>query len=360
MTSLQQRVQEILKPSEDTTQRQNISGARFNAQKDTATDQSDSHVSNQPNKWEHLGARPKDRPPESDRCPKPSLLNSKQVAEPVAHGVANAVLARHSEDKHLHESLYYNKEEEMLAKNFDSMMNMIDSDKAEPYLCDYQVDAMSDPYYQPYSLESPPPIEVNIRAVGEDGFPLDDKFNSNSVLPPGPSSSYIGANTSQNSYFKSFNPDLGSDFALDTSKPQCLLDGHLTSLQRSEQGVEEACAMVGIVQREREEREEFDQEIERRERKIRAERARKEKEREARELDGWPQQQEPVTRQSLWLCEHYQRHCRVRFPCCNSFYSCHHCHNNSKECDNKKARASHATHLKCSYCHYEQEVMKGF
>ena len=127
--------------------------------------------------------------------------------------------------------------------------------------------------------------------------------------------------------------------------------------------MEEACAMVGIVPREREEREEFDQEIERRERKIRAERARKEKEREARELEvarGWPQQQEPVTGQSLWLCEHYQRHCRVRFPCCNSFYSCHHCHNNSKECDNKKARASHATHLKCSYCHYEQEVMKGF
>ena len=126
---------------------------------------------------------------------------------------------------------------------------------------------------------------------------------------------------------------------------------------------EEACAMVERVLREREEREEFGHEIERKEREIRAERARKKREREARELEearGWPQQQEPVTGQSLWLCEHYQRHCRVRFPCCNNFYSCHRCHNNSKECENEEAKASHATHLKCSYCHHEQEVMKGF
>ena len=135
------------------------------------------------------------------------------------------------------------------------------------------------------------------------------------------------------------------------------------SLLELEQRVEEACAMVERVLREREEREEFGREIERKEREIRAERARKKREREARELEearGWPQQQEPVTGQSLWLCEHYQRHCRVRFPCCNNFYSCHRCHNNSKECDNEEAKASHATHLKCSYCHHEQEVMKGF
>ena len=121
--------------------------------------------------------------------------------------------------------------------------------------------------------------------------------------------------------------------------------------------------MVERVLREREEREEFGREIERKEREIRAERARKKREREARELEearGWPQQQEPVTGQSLWLCEHYQRHCRVRFPCCNNFYSCHRCHNNSKECENEEAKASHATHLKCSYCHHEQEVNEEF
>ena len=90
-------MQEILKPSEGTTQRLNFSGARFNAQKDTATDQSYSHVSNQPNKLEQLGAGPKDRPPETDRYPKPSLLNSlkdgvpKKDTKPVAHGVAKTV-----------------------------------------------------------------------------------------------------------------------------------------------------------------------------------------------------------------------------------------------------------------------------
>ena len=568
MTLLQQRVQEIIKPSEDTTQRQNVSGARFNAQKNTATVQSDSHVSNQSKKWEHSGARPRYRPPETDRCPKPSSLNSlkdcilQQIAEPVAHGVANAFLARHSEDKHLHESLYYNKAEEMLAKDMDSMVKMIDSNKAKPYLGDCQLAAMSDPYYQPYSSAFPLPSEAYIRAISEDGFSLDDKFNySNSVPPPGPSSSYIGANTSRNSYFNSFNPNFGGDFALDTSKPQLLQDGRFTSLQRSdflqlgftdlgltshylgstgpqithsvvgtesnisftgstsilaleplqmqmpsttnlgllasssgsipiygnqanastgfqtsssvvrangsnsrllsglesgrnthlspvssirdgvntpghrnsssilttigdhlasgtyregnsaggslsscitsaantgrdhdncsvqsggsvpngnygtesvessdnsllelEQGVE-ACTMVERVPRGREEREEFGQEIERKEREIRAERAREEREREAREPEEarrWPQQQEPVTGQSLWLCKHYQRCCRVCFPCCKNFYSCHHCHNNSMECDNTEARASHATHLKCSFCHYEQKVMKGF
>ena len=131
------------------------------------------------------------------------------------------------------------------------------------------------------------------------------------------------------------------------------------SLIELEQRVEEACATVERVLREREETEEFGREIERKEREIRAERARKKREREAREQQEagrWPQQQEPITGQSQWLCEHYQKHCRVRFPCCTHFYSCHRCHNNSKACDNEEAKASHATHLKCSYCQYEQEV----
>ena len=131
------------------------------------------------------------------------------------------------------------------------------------------------------------------------------------------------------------------------------------SLIELEQRVEEACAMVERVLREREEREEFGREIERKEREIRAERARKKREREEREqqeASGWPQQQEPIIAQPQWLCEHYQRHCRVRFPCCTHFYSCHHCHNYSKACDNEEAKASHATHLKCSYCQHEQEV----
>ena len=30
-----------------------------------------------------------------------------------------------------------------------------------------------------------------------------------------------------------------------------------------------------------------------------------------------------------WLCEHYKRLCRVKFPCCGEFFPCHLCHNNS-------------------------------
>lgn len=126
-----------------------------------------------------------------------------------------------------------------------------------------------------------------------------------------------------------------------------------------QQCAEEACPLVEGVHRIREEREQFGREIAGKERKIREQRARKKREREAREIEEasrWPQQQEAITGRSQWLCEHYQRHCRVRFPCCSHFYSCHRCHNNSKACDNEEAKASHATHLKCSFCHHEQEV----
>ncbi|CAH3107431.1 unnamed protein product [Porites lobata] len=63
--------------------------------------------------------------------------------------------------------------------------------------------------------------------------------------------------------------------------------------------------------------------------------------------------------EAQWLCEHYQRHCSVKFPCCMQFYSCHHCHNISTACDNEEAKACHATHLKCSYCQHEQEICEG-
>ena len=194
------------------TLKQNVSHVRIAAKKESAVDQSDSYMSSESIKWEHLGARPRDRTQKGDRSLDSSSLFSslvdlvpQQVGEPVVHGVINAFLARHSEDKHLHESLYYSNAEEMLAKDMDSMMNMIDSNKAKPYLGDCQAAAMSDPYYQPYSSAFPLPSEAYI---GEDGFPLDYTFNGNSVLPPGPSSSHVGASMSQN--------------------------GHLTSLQRSD------------------------------------------------------------------------------------------------------------------------------
>ena len=149
------------------------------------------------------------------------------------------------------------------------------------------------------------------------------------------------------------NTDFGTD-SIEAS------DNSLLALERR---VAEACALVERVLREREEREQFGREIERKEQLIREQRARERREREERELreaENWPQQQEAISARSQWLCEHYQRHCRVRFPCCTQFYPCHRCHNISKACDNEEAKACHATHLKCSHCQHEQEVSFDF
>ena len=546
-------------PNKDSPQRQSVSGARFTAQKDT--DQSDSHVSNQSKKWEHLGARPRDRPLKTDRCPEPSLLNSledlvpPQVAGPVAHGVANTFLERHSEDKHLHESLYYTNAEKMLTENsslqgashVDSVINLTDSNKAKLYFGECQVPSRPDPYSQTYASLFPQTSGAFIGGNNSSntGFNLLNPNVANNFVPftglqdgtfpslqrnevfhsgftgSGLTSDFMQPTGSQIGAFNALNSNLSlNEYALGTREPQIPPDGHFTSLQINqsihlglhgsgftsdltgstrpemthsatgthrnsdfrgsasmlpstinsgllvsssvnkqtygfspdasptsssgarvngsdsrlfsdsessrvslllpvttgrdglntseevnsssnamnasgdhlasghyregsraynsssshmisgtdtgesqsgetedsvtnrnygtesvestdnsllelEQRVEEACAMVERVLREREEREEFGREIERKEREIRAERARKKRERD-------------------------QRHCRVRFPCCTNFYSCHRCHNNSRECGNKEARASHATHLKCSYCDHEQEVMKGF
>lgn len=123
------------------------------------------------------------------------------------------------------------------------------------------------------------------------------------------------------------------------------------SLLALKQRVEEVCALIERVLGEREVRE------------IREQRALKKREREASEIEEasrGPQQQEAITDRSQWLCEHCQRHCRVRFPCCSQFHSCHHCHHNSKACDNEEDKASHVSdHLtiKCSFSgHHEQET----
>ncbi|XP_022789003.1 uncharacterized protein LOC111328765 [Stylophora pistillata] len=226
----------------NTTQKQNVSCERITTQKNVATDQADSYLSNQSHEWEHLGVRKRDRTPKKDSISDSSLLFSslvdqvpQQVGGPVVQGVVNTFLARHSEDKHLHESLYYNNAKEMLAKDMVSMMNMIDSNKAKPYLGDCQVATRSDPFSQPYSSIFPLTNEVYSRVNGEDDCPLSDYFNGNYLLPPGPSYSCIEANTSQNWYSNSFNPNfLGGDFPLDTREPPLLQDGHFTSLQRSD------------------------------------------------------------------------------------------------------------------------------
>ena len=182
-------------PNGDTNQRQNVSGARFTAQKDTATDQSDSHVSNQSKKWEHLGARPRDRPLKTDRCPEPC--------------VANTFLERHSEDKHLHESLYYTNVEKMLTENsslqgashVDSMVNLTESNKAQLYFGECQVPFRPDPYSQTHVS-----------------------------LFPQTSGACIGGNNSSNTGFNLLNPNVANNFVPFTG----LQDGTFPSLQRNE------------------------------------------------------------------------------------------------------------------------------
>jgi len=148
---------------------------------------------------------------------------------------------------------------------------------------------------------------------------------------------------------------ISRDFGTDST------DSTGNSLLALEQSVtDQACSLVERVIKEREEREQFEREIERKEQMIREQRARERREREEREMqeaERWPQQQDAITPRSQWLCEHYQRYCRVRFPCCTQFYPCHRCHNNSRACGNEAAKACHATHLKCSHCHHEQEVI---
>ena len=119
-----------------------------------------------------------------------------------------------------------------------------------------------------------------------------------------------------------------------------------TSLFALEQRVAEACALVERVLREREERDLAERDLERRETERREREAAKRREEEQHAIPGGQQ----------WLCEHYQRHCRVRFPCCHQFYPCHRCHNSSSACPKDDKKASHATHMKCSKCEHEQEV----
>ncbi|XP_022789014.1 uncharacterized protein LOC111328775 [Stylophora pistillata] len=339
-------------PYGNTTQRQNVSGSRITAQKDTATDQSDSQVGSQSIKWEHVGARPRDRLSKTDRSPGSSLFYSledlvpPQVAGPMAHGVTNAFLARHSEDKHLHENLYYTNAEKMFTENpslqgaihIDGMLNLIDSNKAELNFGECQFASRPDPYCSPHSSFSPQAGGVYI--VGNNGSNTDfNLVNSNAEVNGSDSRLLSGSELSRGSQFLPVTVDRdvlntsgegnSSSIAVYTSGDH-LASGHYrersrahyssssglisgintggsqqsgqtedsfsnrnhgtesvesrdSSLVELEQHMEEACALVERVPREREEREQFGQEIERKECEVRAERVRKKREREERE-----------------------------------------------------------------------------
>ena len=191
------------------------------------------------------------------------------------------------------------------------------------------------------------------------------------------------------------------------SSPEFPDDSSLAALERK---VAEACAVVERVMKEREERTKAQREAarkkremreqrerearemrerEERERREREERERKEREEREREDRKMRERQEreirernerdrseqienedrdtrwfggeraPVQESPRWQCEHYQRRCLVKFPCCGIFYPCHRCHNTSGACDTDDRKANNATHVKCGICGHEEEV-SGF
>ena len=87
--------------------------------------------------------------------------------------------------------------------------------------------------------------------------------------------------------------------------------------------------------REREERERKErEEREREERKMRERQEREKREREERDRSEQIENEDrdtrwfggeraPVQESLRWQCEHYQRRCLVKFPCCGIFYPCH-------------------------------------
>ena len=164
----------------------------------------------------------------------------------------------------------------------------------------------------------------------------------------------------------------------------------------------EACAVVERVMKEREERTKAQREAARKKREIREQREREaremrereererkereEREREERKMRGRQEREirereerdrrenienedrdarwfggerAPVQESPRWQCEHYQRRCLVKFPCCGIFYPCHRCHNTSGACDTDDRKANNATHVKCGICGHEEEV-SGF
>ena len=150
------------------------------------------------------------------------------------------------------------------------------------------------------------------------------------------------------------------------------------SLAALERKVAEACAVVERVMKEREERAKAQREAARKKRELREQREREAKEMREREMREREERERgdqienedrdkrwfggeraPVQESPRWQCEHYQRRCLVKFPCCGIFYPCHRCHNTSGACDTDDRKANNATHVKCGICGHEEEV-SGF
>ena len=109
--------------------------------------------------------------------------------------------------------------------------------------------------------------------------------------------------------------------------------------------------------KEREERErEESKRMEREEREKKERKRREPTENDEREAKWFGGERALVQDTPRWQCEHYQRCCLVKFPCCGIFYPCHRCHNTSGACDTDDRKANNATHVKCGICGHDEEV----
>ncbi|XP_028414308.1 uncharacterized protein LOC114537472 [Dendronephthya gigantea] len=60
-------------------------------------------------------------------------------------------------------------------------------------------------------------------------------------------------------------------------------------------------------------------------------------------------------REERWLCNHYKRRCMVKFDCCDKYWACHRCHNETSTCQQKKLKSRDTTMVKCMECGKEQQ-----
>ena len=158
---------------------------------------------------------------------------------------------------------------------------------------------------------------------------------------------------------ESLDDSLTSTASYYTASDESDTDESLTELEQQVEALMELelCDDIELALKQQE-HEEHKARIKEYEGEVRADQERKKQEREQIVLENaksWPAQQEAVITVCLF-CEHYQRRCQVKFECCNVFYSCHRCHNNSKECSRETVKVTEATHYKCNNCNHEGRI----
>ena len=223
------------------------------------------------------------------------------------------------------------------------------------------------------SEESLPMTGGDVSAGSAPSRPLPNVSASADVLSQTPTSSSQVETEKKAPGILSNEEDTAPRLGLSNSNSNISDDDSLAALERR---VAEACSLVETVLKEREEKGKAIQERERRQREERTRRQQQECER--REREAWeareavqrtesgesistgsgeetPVQHAAIPESPQWLCEHYQRLCRVKFPCCGKFYPCHRCHNNSG-CQNDNSKAKEAFSVECSVCRHQQEV----